>query len=104
MFEERPSQQKVVGVSRRYLESYDVSVELAEYVNLFTTKELKQYQAIYMGQRMAVLAISKLIRAPIQRSRRAYLRHAQEVEGYVIGEQDISVFAQRRVEEYATQE
>ena len=103
MFEERPSQRKVVGVSRRYLRGLGYSHDLSEYVHKFTTQELSQFEVMRIGSIMASLAISKIIRTPLQVARQNYLSHAQKVEGYVMGEEDISIFAQRRINEHKKQ-
>ena len=103
MFSERPSQRKVVGVSRRYLSGLGYSHDLSEYTHKFTTENLKQFEAMRIGSLMATLAISKIIRMPLQATRRSYLSHAQEVEGYVMGEEVISIFAQRRINDHEKQ-
>ena len=100
MFEERPSQQKVVGVSRRYLFSMDTAYNLSEHKQTFVTENLNQFEAMRIGGVLATLAISKLVRAPTQIARRAFLYRAREIDGFVPGEESISVFAQRVISEY----
>lgn len=103
MFEERPSQSKVVGVSRRYLYSIDSSNRLDEHKQTFATESLNQFEAMRIGGVLATLALSNVIRAPIQFARRVFLSHAQEIDGFVPGEESISVFAQRTIKEYKKQ-
>ena len=103
MFEERPSQQKVVGVSRRYLKGLGYSHDLSDYIHRFETKDLNQYEAMRIGSLMATLAISKMIRTPLQAARRNFLFHAQKIDGLIVGEEAVSTFAQRRINEHERQ-
>lgn len=96
MLNERPSNKKVAVVSRRYLNAEEQHLELAEYVNIFETKDLSVTEAYAVMFAITCLAVTTAARIPVQKSRESFLSHAQNLEGMAPGEEKLAAFALRR--------
>jgi len=96
MLNERPSEHKVVAVSRRYNRHAERELELAANARIWTERDMLAHQVSYVAMAIAVGSLARVVARPLQRRRHEFLSHAQDVEGWVPGEEKVERFALRK--------
>ncbi len=97
MFNKRPSQEKVAGVSHRYLRR--VEAAYANEIDRYRLKyeELDLEEVTLITRSLAASAFIGYCVQPLQAMRKAFLVHARDVEGKAPGEEDIIMYAFNRL-------
>ena len=90
---ERPSQQKVVGVSDRFLAySERQMTTTADWIR-FNEEELDLLEASRIGYMLGLRVMRNIFEMPLQQRRAQFLEYAREVEGKKPGEETIALYA-----------
>lgn len=97
LYSERPSARKVAGVSRRYLAGLETVYELNDHIMRLKNEDLSFNDANAVSYMAGYGIMKTTIIRPFQLAREEFLRHAQEVEGRVPGEEILARFALRQV-------
>ncbi len=92
---DRPSQEKVVGVSNRYIAHKEALAIHATERFRMRNEELTLLEAQAIGYTVGIGYVRQLVGMPVQALRRRVLWEAQKAEGLKPGEQDIAKFALR---------
>ncbi len=93
MFDSRPSQKKVVGVSHRFLAYEENSERMFEQWSKLDKDDISLGEVYGAFVLTGCFAVHQLVTFPGQASRRNFLQYAREVEGLAPGQESISAYA-----------